>query len=113
MQSRSRLFQSVLTRGTFLVAISFGLVRGVSANSESTTNLATNSSSSAAPLILSGRQSAGQASTYSAGIAQIIKMLDAQMDAQVILSYVQNSLIAYNPSATELISLKEHGASAE
>ena len=95
------------------MVISFGLVREVSASSASTTNLAINSSSSIAPLILSGRQSAGHAGTYSAGIAQIIKMLDARMDAQVIRFYVQNSLIAYNPSATELISLKEHGASAE
>jgi hypothetical protein len=65
------------------------------------------------PLILSGRQSARPAGTYSAGIADIIKMLDAKVDAQVILTYIQNSPIPYNPDATELIALKEHGASTE
>jgi len=64
-----------------------------------------------APLIISGRQSAHPAGTYSAGIAEIIKMLEAKVDAQVILAYIQNSAIPYNPEATELVALKEHGAS--
>ena len=50
---------------------------------------------------------------YSAGVADIIKMLDAKVDAPVILAYIQNSTIPYNPEATELIALKEHGASTE
>jgi len=50
-----------------------------------------------APLIISGRQSAHPAGTYSAGIAEIIKMLEAKVDAQVILAYIQYSAIPYNP----------------
>jgi hypothetical protein len=65
------------------------------------------------PLILSGRQSDRPAGTYSAGIADIIKLLDAKVDAPVILAYIQNSAIPYTPEATELITLKEHGASTE
>lgn len=66
-----------------------------------------------APLIISGRQSARPAGTYSAGIAEIIKLLDAKIDAQVILAYIQTSPIPYNPDAAELIALREHGASTE
>jgi hypothetical protein len=65
------------------------------------------------PLILSGRQSDRPAGTYSASITEIIKLLDAKIEAPVILAYIQNSPIAYNPEATELIALKEHGASTE
>ena len=65
------------------------------------------------PLILSGRQSARPAGTYSAGIADIINLLDAKVDAPVLLAYIQNSAIPYNPEATELIALTEHGASTE
>jgi hypothetical protein len=65
------------------------------------------------PLILSGRQSTRPAGTYSAGVAEIIKMLDAKLDGPVILAYIQNSPIQYNPDATELIALKDHGASTE
>ena len=65
------------------------------------------------PLILSGRQSDRPAGTYSTGIADIIKLLDAKVDAPVILAYIQNSPIPYNPEATELIALKDHGASTE
>jgi hypothetical protein len=59
------------------------------------------------------RQSARPPGTYSAGIAEIIKMLAAEIGAQVILAYIQNSPIPYNPEATELVTLKEHGASTE
>ena len=64
-------------------------------------------------LIIPCRQSARPAGTYSAGIAEIIRMLDANIDAPVILAYIQNSPIPYDPDGTELVALKEHGASAE
>ena len=85
-------------------AVVFGLAQAALAATPTTT---------VPPLILSGRQSARPAGTYSAGIAEIIKMLDAKVDAPVILAYIQNSPIPYNPEATELIALKEHGASTE
>jgi hypothetical protein len=65
------------------------------------------------PLILSGRQSTLAAGTYSAGITEIIKMLDARVDEPVILAFIQNSPTLYNPDAAELVALKEHGASPE
>ncbi|HWV99372.1 MAG TPA: hypothetical protein VNZ64_06720 [Candidatus Acidoferrum sp.] len=79
----------------------------------SATTAPTNSSPTVAPLILSGRQSARPAGTYSAGVAELIKMLDAKVETEVMLAYIQGSPIAYNPDATELIGLKEHGASTE
>jgi hypothetical protein len=75
--------------------------------------LAATSMTTVPPLILSGRQSDRPAGTYSAGVTEIIKMLDAKVDAPVILAYIQNSPSPYNPDATELIALKEHGASTE
>ena len=85
-------------------AVAFGLAQEAPAPTSTTT---------VPPLILSGRQSARPAGTYSAGIADIIKMLDAKIDAPVILAYVQKSPIPYNPEVTEVIALKEHGASTE
>jgi hypothetical protein len=64
-------------------------------------------------VILCGRQTTRPAGSYSAGLADIIKMLDARLDAAVILAYIQHSPIPYNPEATELIALREHGASTE
>ncbi len=40
-------------------------------------------------------------------------MLDAKVDAQVILAYIQNSPIAYDPDAATLILLRDRGASTE
>jgi len=93
-----------LKRGILFTALVFGLVQAALAATPTTT---------VPPLILSGRQSTRPAGTYSAGIAEIIKMLDAKVDAPVILAYIQNSPIPYNPDATELVALKEHGASTE
>src|SRR3974377_68764 len=71
------------------------------------------SSAPVPPLILSGRQSTRPAGTYSTGIGEIIAMLDAKVSTEVLLAYIENSSIPYNPDATELIALKSHGASAE
>jgi hypothetical protein len=87
------------------ITVVFGLAPAALAVTPATTNVP--------PLIISGRQSARPAGTYSAGIAEIIKMLDANIDGQIILAYIRNSPIAYNPEATELLALQEHGASTE
>jgi hypothetical protein len=47
----------------------------------------------------------------SAGVSDVMKMVDAKVDANVIKAYIQNSSTAYNPSATEIIALKQHGVS--
>ena len=104
MLYHSRLVQTGLQRGMLFTAVVFGLAQPAMATTPTTT---------VPPLILSGRQSARPAGTYSAGITEIIKMLDAKIDAQVIFAYIQNSPIPYNPDVTELVALKEHGASTE
>ena len=45
----------------------------------------------------------------SPGVADIVKMVDAKVDPEVIKTYIQNSPTAYNPSATEIIALRDHG----
>ena len=85
-------------------ALVFGLAQELLAAAPTTT---------VAPLILSGRQSARPTGMYSPGITEIIQMLDAKVDGQVIVAYIQNSPTRYNPEATELIALQEHGASTE
>jgi hypothetical protein len=49
---------------------------------------------------------------FSAGVADIVKMVDAKVDTEVISTYIKNSPTAYNPSATEIIALKDHGVGA-
>ena len=50
---------------------------------------------------------------YSAGLADVVKMADAKVEANVITAYIKNSAIAYNPSAEEIIALKQRGVSDE
>src|ERR1022692_1583263 len=104
MLCRSRISRTGLKRGMFFTAVVFSLAQAALAATPTTT---------VQPLILSGRQSTRPAGTYSAGITEIIKLLDAKVDGPVILAYIQNSPIPYNPEAIELIALKEHGASTE
>lgn len=104
MLYRNRISRTGLQRGMLFTTVAFGLAQAALAATPTTT---------VPPLILSGRQSDRPAGTYSAGIADIIKLLDAKVDAPVILAYIQNSAIPYNPEATELIALKDHGASTD
>jgi hypothetical protein len=53
------------------------------------------------------------AAGLSAGIADILKMVDAKVDPEVIKTYINNSPTAYNPSATEIIALKDRGVGSE
>jgi hypothetical protein len=46
---------------------------------------------------------------YSAPVADVVKLVDAKIDPEVILTYIGNSRTAYNLSATEIIALKDHG----
>jgi len=112
MGHRSKLFGTGFQDGKLLVAVVFGLARCAWADTP-TTGSPGNSEPSVAPLVISGAQTARPGGTHSAGIAEIIKLLDAKMDTPVIVSYVQNSPIPYHPDATELIALKERGASAD
>jgi hypothetical protein len=50
---------------------------------------------------------------YSPGVADIVKLVDAKVDAEVIKTYIKNSPMAYNPNATEIIALKDRGVAPE
>ena len=50
---------------------------------------------------------------FSPGVADIVKMVDAKVDPEVVKTYIQNSPTAYNPSATEIIALKDHGVGSD
>jgi hypothetical protein len=99
-----RISRTGLNRGLLFTAVAFGLTQVALAVTPTTT---------VPPLILSGKQSTHPAGTYSPGVSEILKLLDAKVDAPVILAYIQNSPVPYDPEATELIALKEHGASTE
>src|SRR5262249_34386762 len=45
----------------------------------------------------------------SPAVSDVVKMVDAKVDASVIKAYIQNSTTTFNPSASELIALKNHG----
>ena len=64
-------------------------------------------------LIMSGPQSSRPAGTYSKGVTEIIRLLDAKVDGAVVTAYIQTANVPYQPEATELIALKEHGATAD
>ena len=53
------------------------------------------------------------AAGLSPGVADILKMVDAKVDPEVIKTYINNSPTAYNPSATEIIALKDRGVGSE
>src|SRR5690349_8417938 len=54
---------------------------------------------------------AQMAAYNSAGVSDVLKMVDAKVDPVVIKAYIQNSSTAYNPSANEIVALKQHGVS--
>lgn len=48
----------------------------------------------------------------SAGLDEVVKLTKAGVSESVVISYVQNSPVAYHPSADEIIKLRENGVSA-
>src|ERR1043166_2207922 len=50
---------------------------------------------------------------FSAGIPEILKMVDAKVEASVIAAYIDSSPTAYKPSASEIIALKDRGVPSE
>ena len=51
--------------------------------------------------------------TFSAGVADILRMVDAKVDPGVIKAYIENSPVAYNLSAAEIIAAKQRGVADE
>jgi hypothetical protein len=68
---------------------------------------------SAQPLILSGKSMRGDSDKISTVISEVIRLVDAKVDAAVIKAYINNAPMTYNPSATELIALQQHGAGTD
>lgn len=56
---------------------------------------------------------AAPAPRFSPGVADIVKMVEAKVDPEVIKTYIKNSPTAFNPSATEIIALKDEGVAPE
>jgi hypothetical protein len=50
---------------------------------------------------------------YSAGIADVLRMADAEVDPSVIQAFVRSSPVAYNLNAAEIIALKDRGISSD
>lgn len=46
---------------------------------------------------------------FSPGLRDVLKMLDAKVDSEVVKAFIKNSQIAFNPSAAEIIALKQRG----
>ena len=63
------------------------------------------------PLPIAAHQ--GVVTSLSPGIADVLKMADAKLDADVIRAFVKNSPTPYDPTVSEIIALKEHGLSSE
>ena len=50
---------------------------------------------------------------FSPGVHEILKMLDAKVDTDVVKVYIKNSAVPYNPTASEIIALKKRGVPDE
>jgi hypothetical protein len=50
---------------------------------------------------------------FSAGIADVLKMVEGGVDPAVVEAYIQNSNIAYYPSAEEILQLHQAGISSK
>jgi hypothetical protein len=57
--------------------------------------------------------SGGGTVKFSAGMDEVIKMIHAGVATDVIKTYIENSSVAYNLSADEIIALKERGVPDE
>jgi hypothetical protein len=57
--------------------------------------------------------SPGTGSNYSAGVDEVLNMLQAGVSADVIKAYIENSPVAYELSATDLIALKKRAVPDE
>ena len=44
--------------------------------------------------------------SFSPGVRDVLKMMDAKVDPEVVRAYIKNSPIPFNPTASEIIALK-------
>jgi hypothetical protein len=50
---------------------------------------------------------------FTPGVRDVLKMIDAKVDASIVIAYIKNSPAAYNPTASEIIALKQRGVPDE
>jgi hypothetical protein len=50
---------------------------------------------------------------FSRGVGDVVKMLDAGVDTEVVKTYIENAPIAFQPTANEIIALHERGVSSD
>lgn len=60
-----------------------------------------------------GNVAATKAPKLSWGLDDVVKLSRAGVDESVILTYIQNSGVAYNPNAQDIIQLRELGVSSQ
>jgi hypothetical protein len=60
-------------------------------------------------LATAAQSSAAPAANYQAGINEVLKLVDAKLDSEVIKAYIKSSPVAYSLSASEIIALKDRG----
>ena len=68
---------------------------------------------SPAPQGADSNQDVVRSARLSAGLDDIVKLAKAKVEESIILAFVQNSPVAYNPNAQEIIKLRELGISSE
>ncbi len=107
ISKQSKTGKNHLARGLILAAALAGTTLGWRASAA----IVAADSSTPGAIVIRGTDSSGAPSNLSSGVSDVLKMVQAKVDPEVIKTYVKNSPIAYNPSATEVISLKEHGVS--
>jgi len=114
MLCRARIFGAIFHGGILFTGLVLALAEEPPAtNAVPTTVTRSDSNHVVAPLILIGKKSTHPQGIFFEDINEIVKMLDAKVDLQVILAFIQNAGFAYNPTADDLIRLREHGASSE
>jgi hypothetical protein len=56
--------------------------------------------------------SAKQSARFSAGLNEVVRLTKAGLDEAVILAFIESSSVAYRPSATEILKLRELGVTS-
>src|SRR5258706_5642106 len=115
MLGRKMTFKYCAWRGSLIVGLLGGCALGAAGAASPPEKLSQAATNPVVPsLILSGRSGADKTpAKISTSIEEIIKLLDAKASPPVIKAFIQNALMAYNPTAAELIALKDHGAEAD
>jgi hypothetical protein len=93
----------VLT-GTLAITLALGATAMIPVNGGPVTQATTPDSNTSPPntIIIS-----------SPAVTDVVKMVDAKVDPSVIKAFIQNSTTTFNPSASDLIALKNHGVPDE